>query len=359
MSRPEVIVCAGGGGVGKTTASAALALSLARKGHRVLIVSIDPARRLADAMGVELGTSARALSVDVGRGQLFGLMPDPDDALRTFIEVLFEDEPDSVERLLQNRLYLALEAAVPGIHEIVTMTLTWRASVENEIEVVIIDTAPSRNAIDFITYPKRLAKLLGGRAVGWMAAMGRRTNMGDDNKMGRVEKLLVRALGPAARDVAGLFAEMARVRERFIMLNEHTSELLLHPDTRYFLVASPTAAARDDVDYLIRKLRSLKREARAIFVNSAFVPPRPWIETLQSAEGVSGAFREALADLQREEAVRNAATERISRSFEHKHPELQRLLLPHVEAIEPRAIVHAIADQFAESAIVALPDPRR
>ncbi|MEM8608588.1 MAG: ArsA-related P-loop ATPase [Myxococcota bacterium] len=359
MSRPEVIVCAGGGGVGKTTTSAALALCLAQQGRRVLIVSIDPARRLADAMGVEFGTQAREVALDTGKGVLFGLMPDPDNALRTFIEVLFAEEPDSIERLLQNRLYRVLEAAVPGIHEMVTMTLTWRASVEHDIDVVIVDTAPSRNAIDFITYPKRLAKLLGGRAVGWMAAMGRRSNIGIEDRMGRVEKLLVRALGPAARDVAGLFAEMARVRDRFITLNEHTSELLLHPSTQYYLVASPTVAARDDVEFLIRKLRSLGVQARAVLINSAFVPPRPWIETLQAAEGVSDALLESLADLQHEEAVRQRATEQVTASFLAKHPDLTQLLLPYIEAIEPRAIVRAVAAELGQSSLGVLSDPVR
>ena len=85
MRRPTVIVCAGGGGVGKTTTSAALSLALARRGKRVLIVSLDPARRLADALGAELGSRARALSVDSGGGALFGLMPDPKDALHRFV----------------------------------------------------------------------------------------------------------------------------------------------------------------------------------------------------------------------------------------------------------------------------------
>ncbi len=214
VKHPIVIVCAGGGGVGKTTTSAALALALAKSGYRALIVSIDPARRLADAMGVELGTEARELSLDSGSGQLFGLMPDPQDALRTFVEFLFAEEPEALERLLDNRLYRVLEAAVPGIHEVATISLTWRAIIENEVDAVVIDTAPSRNAVDFITYPKRLAKLLGGRAVGWMAAIGKRTGVApQEDKMGRVEQLLVRALGPVARDVAGLFAEMARVRD--------------------------------------------------------------------------------------------------------------------------------------------------
>jgi len=309
----------------------------------VLIVSIDPARRLADAMGVELGTQARVLSLDSGSGQLYGLMPNPDDALRTFVEFLFEEEPEAVERLLHNRLYQVLEAAVPGIHELAAISLTWRAIVEHDVDVVVIDTAPSRNAVDFISYPKNLAKLLGGRAVGWMAAIGKRTSIASqDDKMGRVEQLLVRALGPVARDVAGLFAEMARVRKRFILLNEHTSELLLRPQTRYFLVASPTAAARDDVDYLIKKLGKLDMAPQALILNSAFVPERAWTRVLETADVTTAAIDEVLSTLTLDGESRQQATAGITKYFSERYPNLPQLPLPFVEAVEPRSIVHAL-----------------
>ena len=353
MKQPIVIVCAGGGGVGKTTTSAAFALALAKSGYRALIVSIDPARRLADAMGVELGTQARELSLDSGGGQLFGLMPDPDDALRTFVGFLFAEEPEALERLLDNRLYRVLEAAVPGIHEVATISLTWRAIIEHEVDAVVIDTAPSRNAIDFITYPKRLAKLLGGRAVGWMAAIGKRTSVApQEDKMGRVEQLLVRALGPVARDVAGLFSEMARVRKRFILLNEHTSDLLLRPETRYYPVASPTAAARDDVDYLIRKLGKLGIVPRALILNSAFVPERDWVQVLEASGETTPAVDDVLSTLNDERATRNRAASRITDAFSTKYPGLPQLRLPFLESVEPRSIVHALSQSFDIAALL-------
>jgi anion-transporting ArsA/GET3 family ATPase len=353
VKHPIVIVCAGGGGVGKTTTSAAFALALAKSGYRALIVSIDPARRLADAMGVELGTEARELSLDSGSGQLFGLMPDPQDALRTFVEFLFAEEPEALGRLLDNRLYRVLEAAVPGIHEVATISLTWRAIIEHEVDAVVIDTAPSRNAVDFITYPKRLAKLLGGRAVGWMAAIGKRTSVApQEDKMGRVEQLLVRALGPVARDVAGLFAEMARVRKRFILLNEHASDLLLRPETRYYPVASPTAAASDDVDYLIKKLGKLDIAPRALILNSAFVPERDWVQVLEASGKTTTAIDQVLSGLNDERATRNRAASRITDAFSRKYPSVPQLRLPFIESVEPRSIVHALSQSFDIAALL-------
>lgn len=352
MKRSEVIVCAGGGGVGKTTTSAALALTLARSGQRALIVSIDPARRLADAMGVELGTEAREIELEGERGRLFALMPDPHDALRTFIEMLFAEEPGSIERLLHNRLYLALESAVPGIHEVVAMSLTWRAIVDHDIDVVIIDTAPSRNAVDFIGYPRRLAKLLGGRAVGWIAAIGKRTSFAPGDEMGRVEGMLVRALGPVVRDVAGLFSEMSRVRERFITLNRHTSELLLQRDTRYLLVAAPTAAARDDVDYLFSKLGSLEIRPRAIIINSSFTPSREWVGVLRDSDGISEAVLNVLDTLDQEAAIREAASRRTRETFSQLYPGMPLIELPFLELIEPREIVQTLAGCFDSESLL-------
>jgi anion-transporting ArsA/GET3 family ATPase len=171
---PRVIVCAGGGGVGKTTTSAALAVALARDGARVLVVTIDPARRLAGAMGVAISDVATPVPLVGAKGSLHALMPDPRRSMRTFLEHLFAGHPAGRERLLSNRLYQGLADAAAGVHELVAMNLVAHASVGGAFEVIVIDTAPSRHAIDFVTYPGRLAALLSGRPVGWLAGLAQR-----------------------------------------------------------------------------------------------------------------------------------------------------------------------------------------
>jgi anion-transporting ArsA/GET3 family ATPase len=344
VTQPAVIVCAGGGGVGKTTTSAAIALAVARTGRRVLIVSLDPARRLADALGVALGTKARELSVDAKDGVVFGLMPDPRDSLGTFAELLFEQEPAALDRLRENRIYRALEAAVPGVHELAAIGLTWRAVDQHSIDVVVIDTAPSRNAVDFIGQPGRLAKLLRGRAVAWLSNIGQQAGSSTATaKLGRVESLLVRVIGPAVRDVAALFTELARVRERFLWINEKTGELLLRPDTRYFLVAAPTAAAREDASFLFKKLRQLEVSPRGLILNSAFVPPRQWLDVLDEHDSLSASVRSVLDSLQEEARIRDEAASEVSTAMARRHPRLTQLRLPFVEAAEPRQIVEALS----------------
>lgn len=323
MMRPAVIVCAGGGGVGKTTTSAALSLALARRGKRVLVVSLDPARRLADALGAELGSRARKLSVDSGEGALFGLMPDPKDALHRFVEILAEDDPDVVERLRNNTVYRAPGASVPGVHELVSINLTWSALAEHAI-----DTAPSRNAMDFITYPKRLSNLLGGRTIGWMTGLGNRAARG--GRMGRVERLLVWAIGPVVSDVSQFFTELAGVREQFVKINEHVSRLLLHPNTHYFLVAAPTTAARDDAQYLARRLKALRILPRAVILNSAFVPENEWLDVLEDSDLESEELRSVLSTLREESEIRERASCEVARTFSRHQPSLAQLRLPYV-----------------------------
>ncbi len=345
MTQPEVIVCAGGGGVGKTTTSAALALSLARSGRRALIVSIDPARRLADALGVELGTEASELAIDAGQGHLFGLMPDPKRGMRTFVEILFEDQPEALNRLFDNRLYQALEDSVPGIHELATVNLTCRAIAEHSIDVVVIDTAPSRNAVDFVDYPRRLAKLLGGRAIGWLSSLAQRRDTSSQTKrMGTAERLLTGVLGPVVRDIAGLFAELARVRRRFVSLNEQTAQLLLGGRTRYVLVAGPTGAAEDDTGYLVRKLAKLNLHPSRLLINSAFVSSRPWADVLRASNQMPPAILEVLQTLSDENSARESGAARVKATFAREHPTLSQTELPFIESIEPKKVVYALAE---------------
>jgi len=345
MSAPKTFVCAGGGGVGKTTTSAALALMLARRGERVLVVSIDPARRLADALGVQLGGHAAKVKLDAGDGALFAMMPDPRASMRTFIGILFEGEPEALARMLKNRLYQMLENAVPGMHELVAMTLTWRAVEEHQISTLVIDTAPSRNAVDFIGYPDRLAKLLGGRAVTWLSALAR--SDAPDRPKGRAGKLLEKVLGPAVGDLAGFFGELARVRGRFVELNQGMAELLLGTRSRYLVVAAPTGAAKEDADYLIRRLEKLIGRPAALVVNASLAPDRPWEATLRQSSATTAAMTRALDALALEAERREAATHKVVDALHRKHPSVPLWQLPFIEVLSPRTVVERLAEALA------------
>lgn len=362
---PQVVVCAGGGGVGKTTTSAALAVALARAGARTLIVTIDPARRLAGAMGVAISDRVTPVPMAATGDRLFALMPDPRRSLATFVEDLFAHEPDARARLLSNRLYIGLSDAAAGVHELVAMNLVARASAEGRFDVVVIDTAPSRHAIDFVTYPGRLAALLGGRTVGWLAGLAQRAGGAVAAPSGglfswgagRVEEVLARVTGPnLVRDTAALFGELSTVRERFVELTHHASELLLGERAAYVLVAAPTAAARDDVLYLSKRLHKLGRVPRALVLNRADTHAPLFVRALQGAGRLSPSIAEALAALESERSHRTLAATTLERELGSALMSAPVIRLPYVEASAPDAIVMALCASLTPQLHVLLPD---
>jgi anion-transporting ArsA/GET3 family ATPase len=354
---PRVIVCAGGGGVGKTTTSAAIALASARTGRSTLIVTIDPARRLAGAMGVKITDEVTRVSIPEAGGRLAALMPDPRRSMRTLIEQLFETEPEAKARVLKNRIYVGLADAAAGVHELVAMNLVARASSKGEFEVVVIDTAPSRHAIDFVTYPGRLTALLGGRAVTWLSGLAQRASQGEAPPArgvlswgaSRIEGLLARVTGPnLVGDTANLFGDLALIRELFVALTERASNLLLGERTAYALVVAPTSAARDDALFLAKRLEKLGRSVRAIVMNRADRGPASFVEELTSAEDVPVAVAEAVSLLEAERASRSAAAAAFSADLGRRLPGVPIVRLPLVETPAPERIVATLSREVEE-----------
>jgi anion-transporting ArsA/GET3 family ATPase len=364
---PRVVICAGGGGVGKTTTSAALGLALAQRGHATLLVTIDPARRLAGALGVPITDAVTPVTLPAAGGKLSALMPDPRRSLRTFIEQLFADEPEARDRVLANRLYVGLSDATAGVHELVAMNLVAHASASQAFDFVVIDTAPSRHAIDFVTYPGRLAALLGGRTVAWLANLAARAGETDPAATprsggvlswgaGHLEGVLARVTGPTlVRDTASLFGDLATVRGRFVSLTERAAALLLGERATYVLVAAPTAAARDDVRYLAKRLDALGRAPHALLVNRADTHPAPHLRRLRDAADAPAPVRDAAAQLLQESASRTDAADALCTDLAQRLPRAVQVRLPHLEAPTPDAIVRGLCDALAPHLDALLP----
>jgi len=360
---PRVVVCAGGGGVGKTTTSAALALALARRGHRTLVVTIDPARRLADALGVTIDPLPHVVHVDPATGdRLYALMPEPKASTRTFMEFLFRDEPASLERLLANRLFQALSDALAGMHELVCMTLVARAASEHTFDYVVVDTAPSRYALDFVSYPPRLAALLESRALGFFGTLADRSGTSASGETESAAAALARKGAEAALarglggrlvlDLTGLFSEMLRVRERFAGLANQSSRLLLGDSSRYVLVAAPTGSALADVRFLARKLEKLGRRPAGVVLNRADIAARAWAAPLLDDPGTPPALGAALRLLEAERTARTAAADQMADVLAHHLASVPRVRLPFVESRSPADIVLRLADEISSGVSV-------
>ncbi|MDQ3031649.1 MAG: AAA family ATPase [Myxococcota bacterium] len=352
---PITIVCAGGGGVGKTTSSAALAVALARTGKRTLVVTVDPARRLAHAMGVEITEEIQPAHVEPAvEGKLFALMPEPRRSTPTFAKVLFEGRPDDLERVMKNPVYLTMADAAAGMHEIVSLILVAKAIDEGEYDYLVIDTAPSRNALDFVSYPGRLAVLFEGRAVAWLGNLAK--NVAQDERgpglfasmEKRVEALFGRILNPRVlKDLAQLFADLALIKDRFARFARMSERMLLGERTRYLLVSAPTGSAQADVAFLARKLTRLNHVPTALLLNRSDENEPDWLAPLRKEAPGWPPLADAVAQVQHEFDVRKRAGDRLSASLTKELARVPQVRLPTLESPDPAQIVRDLATRMA------------
>ena len=168
----RVAICAGSGGVGKTTTSAALAAGLAARGNKVAVLTIDPAKRLADSLGLEeLGNEPSqvdpALFERAGiemKGELWAMMLDAKATFDELVRKHAEDE-ETRDRILQNRIYRQISNALAGSQEYMAMEKLYEIDQEGAYDYLVLDTPPSRNALDFLDAPKRLTQFIEGREM--------------------------------------------------------------------------------------------------------------------------------------------------------------------------------------------------
>ncbi|MEM1415654.1 MAG: ArsA-related P-loop ATPase [Myxococcota bacterium] len=342
----RMIVTAGGGGVGKTTTSAALAMALARQGHRTLALTVDPARRLADALGVEIGAGIRPARTARG-GVAFDLaMPAPDAALDDLAQALFTD-PREREAFMGNGLYATLADAPAGMHEILVLLGLGGVLEEGRYDAVVLDTAPSRHALDFLAFPGQLAELLSGASVGFFASFAQRagdaaTAAVERSRLlgwgkARLEEAILKVLPPEFLvEGARFFADLGPIREPLVARARRADALLR--EARFLLVSAPTRAARQDA---LRLAEALPKPAAGLLLNRADdgLPPALAAEI----DRVPQPAAEAAALLREEAQGRRDALERTERALRARLPTVPLHRLPTQHGGEPLAIVEGLA----------------
>jgi anion-transporting ArsA/GET3 family ATPase len=275
----RICIVAGSGGVGKTTASAALALGLAAAGQRVAVVTIDPAKRLADSLGVEeLGTEPRlvdaALLAGHGiemRGELWAMMLDPK---ATFDGLIAKLAPDAATRddVLGNRIYAQLSSAIAGSQEFSAVAKLYELEREGDYDAIVLDTPPSRNALDFLDAPDRLTDFFGGRALKLFlvptSLAGRLMGAGTSVVFGILKKLTgVNLLD----DVSVLFRSMGSLIDGFRERASAVKALLADPATTFLIVTSPEREPVAEAIFFRQKLREARMRFGGLIVNRAAV----------------------------------------------------------------------------------------
>jgi anion-transporting ArsA/GET3 family ATPase len=259
LSGKRIVICAGPGGVGKTTTSAAVAAGLAARGQRVAVLTIDPARRLADALGLDaLDDTARPVNAN-----LFALML---DSKRTFDSLIdrVAPSPEARDEVLANPIYRQLSSAVAGTQEFTAIAKLYELDAAGEYDVLVLDTPPSRNALDFLDAPDRLTGFLQGRAIRLFLRPGRLLGAGT----GVVFHALRRATGVALLDdLSTFFRALGTMLPDLAERGAHVKALLSSPATVFLLVTSLEREPVDETIFFHARLREARMPFGAVVVN--------------------------------------------------------------------------------------------
>src|SRR3954451_18070880 len=277
----RIVICAGAGGVGKTTTAAALAMGMAERGLKVAVVTIDPAKRLADALGLEQLGNEPSL-VDPARfsphgveieGELWALML---DAKRTFDALIEHLAPDAKTRdeVFANRIYQQISSAVAGSQEFTAIAKLYELDQDGDYDLLVLDTPPSRNALDFLDAPARLGHFFGGRAVRLFlrpaGLSGRLLGRGT----GVVFSLLQRVTGvDLLSDVSVFFRTLGGMVDGFVEGPRRVGALLEDPGTTFLIVTAPRHDPVEEAIFFHRKLREAGMPFGGIVVNRVHEAP--------------------------------------------------------------------------------------
>jgi anion-transporting ArsA/GET3 family ATPase len=271
----KVVVTCGSGGVGKTTIAAALALRGAEQGRKVVVLTIDPARRLAQSLGLtELDNTPRAVAGIDGDGALLAMML---DMKRTFDEVVeAHTTPEKAQQVFDNPFYQSLSASFAGTQEYMAMEKLsqLRAKlVENgDWDLIVVDTPPSRSALDFLDAPQRLGRFLDGRMIRLLTAPARAGGNGllkvVSASFSVLTKVLTKMLGnELLGNVSAFVASLETMFGGFRERAELTYELLKAPGTAFVVVASPEPDALREASFFVERLQQEKMPLAGVVLN--------------------------------------------------------------------------------------------
>ena len=275
-----IIVCCGSGGVGKTTTAAALALRAAERGRTVVVLTIDPARRLAQSMGIEAldNTPRPVVGVDPANGGSLDAMML--DMKRTFDEVVeSQATPEKARQILENPFYVALSSSFSGTQEYMAMEKLGQihrdAQRDGTYDLIVVDTPPSRSALDFLDAPERLSSFLDGKFIRLLLAPARGPARLMTAGLGLITNALTRILGAQVlRDMQTFVAAFDTLFGGFRQRAQKTFALLQADGTSFLVVAAPEPDALREAQYFVERLSEDRMPLGGLIVNRASPSPR-------------------------------------------------------------------------------------
>jgi anion-transporting ArsA/GET3 family ATPase len=379
LAQRRILVSAGPGGVGKTTVAASLGALAARSGRRTLVATIDPAPRLADALGVTLGadpvalpsTTCRALGIP--EGVLWAARIDPALSFRRLVEAKVSDE-EMRRRIFTNPIYRQMTTALTGSQEYAATLALYDFHTSGDYDLVVLDTPPTANALDFLDAPHRISEAVSSPVVSWFARSGEKAGRFSLRRLGSGGALILQRMGKFVGsrfldDLGAFLADFQGVLGGFLDRARAIEGLLRRPDVGFLLVLAPEQPAVDEALYFHSRLRSagftldafvanrvlpspglvateaLRRELAALPGLAAW--PSDQMEAALRALGDTAAFLARTAEAQRQELAR----------LHERDPDVPLLEIP-LLAKEPASAqsLRIIGDRLAGPARVHEPE---
>jgi anion-transporting ArsA/GET3 family ATPase len=360
--RTRIIVCCGSGGVGKTTIAAAIGLRAAERGRHVVVLTVDPARRLAQSMGltaldntprlvpgVEPGAGNLRAGNEAGSaGSLHAMML---DMKRTFDEIVeAHADPDRAAQILANPFYQSLSSSFAGTQEYMAMEKLGQLRRADEWDLIVVDTPPSRSALDFLDAPQRLARFLDGKLLRLLTApakIGGRAYLKVLNAgFGMVTGVLTKILGTQVlRDVQTFVSALDTMFGGFRERADYTYQLLRAPGTSFLVVAAPEDDALREASYFVERLDQERMPLAGLILNRVQQVPAAHLSaarSLAAAEVLQGSVSDPVAG--------RAPT--AARTRTKSEPEAEARLLTiaalrlHAERMEQAAAQRRTAEHF-------------
>ena len=269
VAQSHVIVCCGSGGVGKTTTAAVIALHAALQGRKTVVVTIDPARRLADALGLDGLTNepAQIPGLPEGSGEMWAMMLDTKATFDGLVRRYAADS-NQTEQILENSFYRNISTSLSGTQEYMASEKLYELAIESDYDLVVVDTPPTRNALDFLEAPRRLAKFLDHRIykVLMLPTRGivKAVNVAAQTLLRSISKVVGTEVIADAIEFFGAFEGM---EQGFKERAAEVDSLLSQPETAFILIASPHADTMAEAQFFAARLRELKITVRALIIN--------------------------------------------------------------------------------------------
>ncbi|MBA3418960.1 MAG: ArsA family ATPase [Geodermatophilaceae bacterium] len=340
----QIVVCCGAGGVGKTTTSAALALRAADAGRTVVVLTIDPARRLAQALGLTTLDNVPRLVNGVGSaggGRLWAMQL---DMKRTFDEIVeAHSTPQRSRQILANPFYQSLSSSFAGTQEYMAMEKLGQLRTLGDWDLIVVDTPPSRSALDFLDAPQRMARFLDGRMLRLLAAPARAGGRAYLKVVGvgftMFARLLTKILGAQVlTDVSAFVGALDTMFGGFRQRAEATYEMLRRPGTAFVVVAAPQPDALREASYFVDRLNADSMPLAGVIVNRVHRSAAPELSGPRAeaaAEVLEGqnspdsqALTSAVLRIHAELMFVSRREQRLTARFTKAHPEVRLREVP-------------------------------